>query len=83
LEVQCSNDATLSELRAHLADRAQAVVSIPTRGRVMQGAGLGAQKKCVVAAERNNYKRAWFWRRARALRNDRVIFADEAASTLR
>lgn len=31
-----------------------------------------------MAAERNAYKRAWFWRRARALCHDRFIFVDEA-----
>lgn len=31
-----------------------------------------------MAAERNNYKRAWFWRRARALNHARFIFVDEA-----
>lgn len=31
-----------------------------------------------MATERNAYKRAWFWRRARALCHDRFIFVDEA-----
>ncbi|MBA3806635.1 MAG: IS630 family transposase [Acidobacteria bacterium] len=31
-----------------------------------------------MAAQRNAYKRAWFWRRARALHHDRFIFVDEA-----
>jgi transposase len=31
------------------------------------------------AAERNNYKRAWFRRRARALRQRRFVFVDETA----
>lgn len=32
----------------------------------------------MTASERNNHKRAWFWRRVRALRHRRLIFVDEA-----
>ncbi len=39
---------------------------------------LGAQKKCLAVLERNNYKRAWFWRRVRSVPHDRLIFVDEA-----
>lgn len=45
-EVRRRNDATLSELRSHLADHAQVEVSIPTLGRVLQHLGL-ARKKSV------------------------------------
>lgn len=43
-EVRRRNDATLSELRLHLADHAQVDVSIPTLGRVLQQLGLGRKK---------------------------------------
>ena len=43
-EVRRSNDATLSELRAHLAEQAQVAVSIPTLGRVLQQLGLPRKK---------------------------------------
>jgi transposase len=43
-EVRRRNDATLSELRSHLADQAQVDVSIPTLGRVLQQLGLGRKK---------------------------------------
>lgn len=33
----------------------------------------------MAAAERNNYKRGWFWRRARDLNHRRFIFLDETA----
>ncbi|MDT5122251.1 MAG: hypothetical protein QOC96_1733 [Acidobacteriota bacterium] len=43
-EVRRRNDATLSELRSHLATQAQVEVSIPTLGRVLQQLGLGRKK---------------------------------------
>jgi hypothetical protein len=43
-EVRRCNDATLAELRSHLADYAQVEVSIPTLGRVLQQLGLGRKK---------------------------------------
>ena|SRR5947209_13676639 len=43
-EVRRCNDATLAELRAHLADHAQVDVGIPTLGRVLQQLGLGRKK---------------------------------------
>ncbi len=43
-EVRRRNDATLWELRSHLADRAQVEVSIPTLGRVLQHLGLERKK---------------------------------------
>jgi transposase len=43
-EVRRRNDATLSELRSHLADHAQVEVSIATLGRVLQHLGLGRKK---------------------------------------
>ena len=43
-EVRRRNDATLEELRSHLADHAQVEVSIPTLGRVLQQLGLGRKK---------------------------------------
>lgn len=36
-------------------------------------------KKSLMARERNNHKRAWFWRRARSLQHQRFIFVDESA----
>ena len=33
----------------------------------------------MAAAERNNYKRGWFWRRAREMNHRRFIFLDESA----
>ena len=33
----------------------------------------------MAAAERNNYKRGWFWRRARKMNHRRFIFLDETA----
>jgi transposase len=43
-EVGRRNDATLAELRSHLADRARVEVSVPTVGRVLQRLGLGRKK---------------------------------------
>jgi transposase len=43
-EVRRRNDATLSELPAHLAKQAQVEVSIPTLGRVLQHLGLERKK---------------------------------------
>ncbi len=43
-EVRRCNDATLSELRSHLAEQAEVSVSIPTVGRVLQQLGLGRKK---------------------------------------
>jgi len=43
-EVRRSNDATLAELRAYLAEQAQVAVSIPTLGRVLQQLGLPRKK---------------------------------------
>jgi transposase len=33
----------------------------------------------MAASERNNYKRAWFWRRVRAMNHRRFVFLDESA----
>jgi transposase len=33
----------------------------------------------VAASERNNYKRGWYWRRARGMNHRRFIFLDETA----
>lgn len=43
-EVRRHNDATLAELRSHLADHARVEVSVPTVGRVLQRLGLGRKK---------------------------------------
>lgn len=43
-EVRRRNDATLSELRSHLAAHAQLDVSIPTLGRVLRQLGLPRKK---------------------------------------
>lgn len=43
-QVRRQSDATLAELRAHLAEKAQVEVSIPTLGRVLQQLGLGRKK---------------------------------------
>jgi transposase len=43
-EVRRRNDATLAELRSHLAEHAQVQVSIPTLGRVLQQLGLPRKK---------------------------------------
>lgn len=45
-------------------------------------ARLAAQKKGLVAQERNNYKRAWFWRRVASLDAGRFKFIDESGSNL-
>ena len=39
-------------------------------------------KKSLIASERNNYKRAWFWRRLKELDVRRFRFIDEAGSNL-
>jgi transposase len=44
VQIRRRHDATLSELRSHLADQAQVEVSIPTLGRVLQQLGLGRKK---------------------------------------
>lgn len=76
--VASNNDATLGELREHLAARARVEVSNATVSRALSRLGL-ARKKSMRAAERNNYKRGWFRRRARALSQRRFIFVDETA----
>ena len=43
-EIRRRNDATLTELRAHLADKGRVVVSIPTLGRVLQQLDLPRKK---------------------------------------
>jgi hypothetical protein len=36
-----------------------------------------AQKKSLTASERNNHKRAWYWRKVKELRQKRLRFIDE------
>ena len=43
-----------------------------------QGSGCHV-KKSMAAAERNNYKRGWYWRRARQMNHRRFTFLDETA----
>jgi len=43
-EIRRRNDATLSELRSHLAEQAQVSISIATLGRVLQQLGLPRKK---------------------------------------
>jgi len=43
-EVRRRNDATLAELRAHLADKGRVMVSIPTLGRVLKHLDLPRKK---------------------------------------
>jgi transposase len=76
--VAADNDATLGELREHLAARAWIEVSDATVSRALAKLGL-PRKKSMRAAERNNYKRGWFRRRARRLDKRRFIFVDESA----
>ncbi len=42
---------------------------------------FAAQKKSVVASERNRRKRAWHWRRIKRVRHERLRFLDEAGAT--
>ncbi len=42
---------------------------------------FAAQKKSVVARERNRRKRAWHWRRMKRLCHARLRFLDEAGAT--
>lgn len=35
----------------------------------------------MTAAERNNHKRAWFWRKMKTIAHDRLKFIDEAGVT--
>jgi hypothetical protein len=39
------------------------------------------EKKSVAAAERNNRKRAWFWRKLKTIAHDRLKFIDESGVT--
>ena len=45
------------------------------------GVTVTAEKKSVTAAERNNRKRAWFWRKLRTVAHDRLKFIDESGVT--
>jgi len=45
-------------------------------------ARLAAQKKGLVSSERNNYKRAWYWRRVAPFAARRFTFIDECGSSL-
>jgi len=51
--------------------------------RVPRGASIefAAQKKSVVARERNRRKRAWHWRRMKRVAAERLRFLDEAGAT--
>lgn len=73
--VAANNDATLSELREHLARRARVSVSKATVSRALTKLGL-PRKKSLRAVESNNYKRRWFRRRARHLNKRRFIFVE-------
>ncbi len=42
---------------------------------------FAAEKKSVVARERNKRKRAWHWRRIKQIRHERLRFLDEAGAT--
>jgi hypothetical protein len=42
---------------------------------------VATEKKSLTAAERNNRKRAWFWRKMRAIAHDRLKFIDESGVT--
>ncbi len=44
-------------------------------------AALGAKKKSLTAQERNNRKRAWFWRRLKSIAHERLKFIDESGVT--
>jgi hypothetical protein len=77
-DVAADNNATLGELREHLEERGRVRVSDSTASRALKALGL-ARKKSMRAAERNNYKRGWFRRRARPFRQIRFAFIDESA----
>lgn len=76
--VSANNDATLGELREHLEARAHVRVSDATTSRALSKLGL-TRKKSIRAAERNNYKRGLFRRRACSLSPRRFVFVDESA----
>jgi transposase len=42
---------------------------------------IAPEKKSVTAAERNNRKRAWFWRKMKTIAHDRLKFIDESGVT--
>lgn len=42
---------------------------------------LAAQKKSLIATERNHYKRAWYWRRLKSVVHERLKFIDESGVT--
>lgn len=39
---------------------------------------IAAEKKSKVAAERNNHKRGWFWRKVKQIAHERLRFIDES-----
>ena len=77
-EAKRSPDKTAAALRDHLEESGGASVSRPTVSRALSRPGL-SRKKTLAASERNAYKRAWFWRRARGMNHRRFIFLDESA----
>ena len=47
-------------------------------GQSAGGGKVDAEKKSIIAAERNNRKRAGFWRRVKRIAHERLKFVDEA-----
>jgi len=45
------------------------------------GPAIGAEKKSLTAAERNPYKRAWYWRKMKQVEHERLKFLDESGVT--
>lgn len=42
---------------------------------------IASEKKSLVASERNNHKRGWFWRKIKSVLHERLKFIDEAGVT--
>jgi hypothetical protein len=47
----------------------------------MARGGVAAKKKSVTAAERNNRKRAWLWRKVKKIAHEWLKFIDESGVT--
>jgi transposase len=46
------------------------------------GPAVTAEKKSLTAAERNPYKRAWYWRKMKQVEHERLKFVDESGVSM-
>ena len=62
-KVREQSDLSLAELQSFLGQKESLDVHVSTISRALSRLGLPLKKKGLTPGERNNYKRAWYWRR--------------------